>query len=272
MSRWNETVYICPQPLEHQPLILKLAGITHPDAAYRISRTVTWDYHVLEYVIRGRGHLVYGGQYYEITAGDVYFLQPHVAHFYYSDPADPWEKIWFNLQGPLIDALCDAYNLHGVTYYHDCPLREAFFCGMEIVRNWRADSMADLSLQIHRILERLHAWRNRHPGPDKSPEGIRLKEYLDRNWQRKITIDGLARLIRKSPAQMMRIFRRDWGDSPYNYLQKQRDYFARQYLENTSCPVKELAMMMGFQDEFYFSNWFKQRNGVSPSRYRDRFR
>ena len=37
-------------------------------------------------------------------------------------------------------------------------------------------------------------------------------------------------------------------------------------------PVKELAMMMGFQDEFYFSHWFKQRNGVSPSLYRDRFR
>ena len=85
-------------------------------------------------------------------------------------------------------------------------------------------------------------------------------------------MDGLARLIRKSPAQMMRIFRRDWDDSPYNYLQKQRDYFARQYLKNTSCPVKGLAMMMGFQDEFYFSHWFKQRNGISPSLYRDRFR
>lgn len=272
MSRWNETVYTCPQPSEHQPLILKLAGITHPDTTYRISHSGKEDFHVLEYVIGGRGHLVYGGQYYEITAGDVYFLQPHVPHFYYSDPGDPWEKIWFNLQGPLIDALCDAYYLHGVTYYHDCPLREAFFCGMEIVRNWRTDSMAEFSLQIHRIMEQLYAWRNRRPGPAKSPEGIRLKEYLDRNWQRKITINGLARLIRKSPAQMMRIFRRDWGDSPYNYLQKQRDYFARQYLVNTNCPIKELAMMMGFQDEFYFSNWFKQRNGVSPSLYRDRFR
>ena len=71
---------------------------------------------------------------------------------------------------------------------------------------------------------------------------------------------------------MMRIFRQDWSDSPYNYLQKLRDFFSRQYLENTSCPVKELAGLMGFKDEFYFSNWFKQRNGVSPSLYRKRFR
>ena len=272
MSGWNETIYTCPQPSESQPLILELAGITHPDTSYRISRSDPEDVYVLEYVIRGRGHLVCGGQYYEITAGDVYFLQPHVSHLYYSDPADPWEKIWFNLQGPLMEALCDAYQLHGAVYYHNCPLQEEFFRGMEIVRNRRPDSMVEFSLQIHRILERLHAWRNRHPESDKSPEGLRLKEYLDRNFQRKVTLAELARLIRKSPAQMMRIFRQDWGDSPYNYLQKQRDFFARQYLKNTNCPVKELAMMMGFQDEFYFSNWFKRRNGLSPSRYRDQFR
>jgi len=272
MAGWNETIYTCPQPSGSQPLFLELAGITHPDTSYRISRSGAEDIYVLEYVIRGRGHLVYGGQYYEIMEGDVYFLQPHVPHRYYSDPKDPWEKIWFNLQGPLMEALCDAYQLHGIVYYHDCPLQDEFFRGMEIVRNWNADSMVKLSLQIHRILERLHAWRNRHPESDKSPEGIRLKEYLDQNWQKKITVAALAHLVRKSPAQMMRIFRRDWGDSPYNYLQKQRDFFARQYLKNTNCPVKELAMMMGFQDEFYFSNWFKLRNGLSPSRYRDQFR
>ena len=272
MIEWNETIYSCPQPTENQPLRIELAGITHPDKSYRIFRSESKDIYVLEYVISGRGHLIHGGQYYEVTAGDVYFLQPHITHNYYSDPADPWKKIWFNLQGPLIEALCNAYQLHGVVYYHDCPLQEEFFRSMEIIRNWNSNSLIEFSLQIHRIFERLHTWRIRHPEMDKSPEGIRLKEYLDQNWQQKISIASLARLIRKSPAQMMRIFRRDWGDSPYNYVQKQRDFFARQYLENTNCPVKELAMMMGFQDEFYFSNWFKLRNGLSPTLYRKQFR
>ncbi len=272
MSVWNETVYTCPWPEPGAPLVLELAGITHPDPAYRISRADPGETYVLEYVIRGQGHVYCGDRYYPIAAGDVYFLQPHVPHKYYSDPADPWEKIWFNLHGPLLKALCEAYRLHGVVYYHHCPLQEEFFHALETVRNWRNDSLPELSLRIHRILGRLHAWRNSHPEWRKSPEGVRLKEYLDRNWQRKITLAELARLIHKSQAQMMRIFRQDWNDSPGGYLQKQRDCFSRQYLENTNCPIKELAMRMGFQDEFYFSNWFKRRNGISPTGYRNRFR
>ena len=56
------------------------------------------------------------------------------------------------------------------------------------------------------------------------------------------------------------------------YLQEQRSFFARQYLENTDCPVKELSAKLGFPDEFYFSNWFKQKNNLSPTAYRKQFR
>ena len=83
---------------------------------------------------------------------------------------------------------------------------------------------------------------------------------------------ALASLIRKSPAQTLRIFQKDRNCSPYAYLQEQRSFLARQYLENSDYPVKILASMLGFKDEFYFSNWFKEKNGISPSAYRKRFR
>ena len=38
MPQWRETFFSCPQPQENAPLILDLAGITHPDPAYSISR------------------------------------------------------------------------------------------------------------------------------------------------------------------------------------------------------------------------------------------
>ena len=272
MPQWRETFYSCPQPQENAPLILELAGITHPDPAYRISRPASNGIFVLEYVIRGRGEIYYNDQHYSPEAGDAYFLQPHSDHHYCSDPEDPWEKVWFNLRGPLMDKLCEAYNLQGVIYYHNCPLQEEFFKGLEIVRNWQADSAERFALQIHRIISRLHDWRNRNPERNKSPDGLRLKEYLDLNWQKPVTIGELAELIRKSPAQMMRIFRHDWNDTPNHYLQELRSSYSCRYLENTDCPVKELARLMGFKDEFYFSNWFKQRTGFAPTQYRNKFR
>ena len=272
MSKWRETFFTCPQPQENAPLILELAGITHPDPAYRISRPASNGIFVLEYVIRGRGEIYYDDQHYSPEAGDAYFLQPHASHYYYSDPEDPWEKVWFNLRGPLMDKLCEAYNLQGMIYYRNCPLQEDFFKGLKIVRNWQADSAERFALQIHRIISCLYSWRNRNPEWNKSADGLKLKEYLDLNWQKPVTIGKLAKLIRKSPAQMMRIFRHDWNDTPNHYLQELRSSYSCRYLENTDCPVKELARLMGFKDEFYFSNWFKQRTGVSPSQYRNRFR
>ena len=118
----------------------------------------------------------------------------------------------------------------------------------------------------------MHDWKNNHPEFQKSPEGICLKEYIDLHWQENISLRTLADLIQKSPVQTIRIFQRDWGDTPNSYLQKQRLNFACQCLENTDYSVKEVASMLDFSDEFYFSNWFKERTGTAPTFYRNKFR
>ena len=134
MSAYKETFFPMPMPRKDAPLQLLLAGITHPDPAYRIVRHSPTDLYVLEYVIRGKGHLYWGDKYYRPSGGDVYLLQPPLSHAYHSDAADPWEKIWFNLSGPLIGALCDAYRLRGIVYFHDCRLEKEFFEAAELLR------------------------------------------------------------------------------------------------------------------------------------------
>lgn len=171
-----------------------------------------------------------------------------------------------------MDALCDAYRLHGVVYFHHCRLEKEFLDTAELLRRQERNFYQEFALRIHRIISLIDLWRREHPEVRKSPEGIRLKEYLDANWQENISLGALASLIRKSPAQTLRIFQKDWNCSPYAYLQEQRSFLARQYLENSDYPVKILASMLGFKDEFYFSNWFKEKNGISPSAYRKRFR
>ena len=272
MPVYKETFFPMPMPQNDAPLQLLHAGITHPDPSYRIVRNPPENIYVLEYVIRGKGHLYWGDKYYTPTAGDVYLLQPPLVHEYYSDTADPWEKIWFNLSGPLIGALCDAYHLRGIVYFHNCRLEKEFFEAAELLRNYKECFIHEFALRIHRIIAGIDLWRKTHPEIRKSPEGIHLKEYLDANWRKKISLKELAGEIHKSEAQTLRIFQKDWNSSPYAYLQKQRSFLARQYLENSDYPVKILAEMLGFRDEFYFSNWFKARNGVSPGLFRKKFR
>ena len=272
VSIYKETFFPMPMPHPDAPLQILLAGITHPDPSYRIVRNSPGNLYVLEYVIRGKGHLRWGDKYYTPAEGDVYLLQPPLPHEDHSDSADPWEKIWFNLSGPLMNALCDAYRLRGVVYFHNFRIEKEFLNAADILRRHQNDLPTEFPLAVHRILAAIDRRRSTHPEAGKSPEGIRLKEYLDMNWEKNISLEKLAKLIRKSVPQTLRIFQKDWNCSPYAYLQEQRSFLARQYLENSDCPVKVLAAMLGFKDEFYFSNWFKGKNGVAPAIYRKTFR
>ena len=272
MKQKKETIYLSPYENKGMPLQLQIAGITHADPGYFIKRPEKSSVYVLEYVVSGKGHVHYGEKYFSPEAGDVYFLQPNAAMEYYSDRKDPWQKVWFNLDGPLMQALCDAYNLRGLIYYPGCPLQEEFFQTLETVRSRQSDSYSRFTLQIHDILLKLHQWKNRHQELHKSLEAVKMRDYIATHYQEKLSIQILARLIGRSPSQVQRIFRRDWGESPCSYWQKQRIFFACQYLENSDQSIKSLAQMLGFADEFYFSNWFKKQTGSSPLLYRRRQR
>ena len=254
MSIWNETIYTWPSPQNDAPLEILMAGITHPDTTYHMKRPKSRGIYVLEYVVSGKGHVIYENNHFSPSAGDVYFLQPHSDQEYYSAPDTPWEKIWINSRGRLMDMLCNAYNMQGLVYFPQCPVKEEFIKALDIVKNRGEGAQLQITLQLHKIISLLHDWHFQRFDAKHSREGLCLREYLDANWQKKISIAELAAIIMKSPAQTMRIFQKDWGDTPYNYLQKLRCSYACRYLNNTEHSIKELASLLGFKDEFYFSN------------------
>jgi len=82
----------------------------------------------------------------------------------------------------------------------------------------------------------------------------------------------LAKKIGRSEAQMLRIFRRDFGTSPIAFLLERKLEQAMVLLLNTELTVKEIAAGLGFCDEFYFSRMFRKKCGKSPREYRQRDR
>lgn len=100
------------------------------------------------------------------------------------------------------------------------------------------------------------------------PDAETMKNYIDTNIYKSITIDDLASLIYKSPAHTIRIFKNAYGVTPYEYYVDNRIKKAISLLKDTMFSVKEIAYMLSFCDEHYFSNIFKQRTGKKPTDYR----
>ncbi|WP_298425506.1 helix-turn-helix transcriptional regulator [uncultured Kordia sp.] len=55
---------------------------------------------------------------------------------------------------------------------------------------------------------------------------------------------------------------------PCQVLINKQIEFSKQLLKNTQKTIKEIAIEMNFEDQYYFSKLFKNKTGVSPSEFR----
>lgn len=78
----------------------------------------------------------------------------------------------------------------------------------------------------------------------------------------------LAELCGLSVNQLHRLFKKETGESPFQYYDRLRLARARQVLSETGLQIKEIAYELGFSSSPHFTNWFKQRMGRSPRAWR----
>lgn len=248
---------------------VQLAGITYPDRGYYIRRG-RQDLWVFEAVRAGRGTVRIGDKSFQVQAGDAYILPAWQQQEYFSDPDDPFEKIFFNLSGTLVDALVRVYGLEEVRHLPGAGLEEEF------MRFFRLLSREDLTVAgilndgaegFHRLVRALS--RRLPASPPKEPEKARiLKRYIDEHIEQSFSVEQLAGLIFHSPSQTIRIFREAYGCTPYEYILRRKIQRACALLTQTNLQVQEIAERLHFADAHYFSATFRRRMGVTPREYR----
>ena len=95
-----------------------------------------------------------------------------------------------------------------------------------------------------------------------------VKEYLDENYESKITLDKLSELFYINKFYLTRIFKEQFGESVTGYLLQVRITQAKQRLRFTDKPIEEIAHECGMHDANYFSRAFKKVEGVTPGQFR----
>jgi len=96
-----------------------------------------------------------------------------------------------------------------------------------------------------------------------------VKEYLELNFSEPITNDTLASQFRFVASYLSRIFKSQYGISPGNFLVKLRINKAKSImLETPDILIKEVAKMVGYKDQYYFSKVFHKETGFWPTEYK----
>ena len=78
----------------------------------------------------------------------------------------------------------------------------------------------------------------------------------------------MAAMVGLSRAQFARLFVRHTGMTAKVFYDTRRLQRARENLASTEAPIKQIAYQLGFKDQAHFTNWFRQRVGVTPSTFR----
>jgi AraC-like DNA-binding protein len=96
----------------------------------------------------------------------------------------------------------------------------------------------------------------------------RVRDRIDREYDRPLNVEALARGVNMSAGHLSRQFRLAYGESPYGYLMTRRIERAMALLRRGDLSVTEVCFAVGCSSLGTFSTRFTELVGVPPSTYR----
>lgn len=243
-----------------------ISGITYPDSSYKICRPTGENIYVFEYVISGKGYVRHGSEEFTMQEGDAYILHAGVPQYYYADKKDPWEKIWFNVDGTLVRHMLTDYNLDWVLkipeFGNSGYLPDIFHA----IEKEPVHCENELALLLHQHIQTLSGFMENKLV--NSSQAHIMKNYIEQNLTHPLSIEDIAKQVNLSRSRALHLYKETYHITPYNYYLSLRLDLAKTMLKRTTLSIQEISDRMSFTDYHHFSSFFKKGAGVSPSDYR----
>jgi AraC family transcriptional regulator len=99
----------------------------------------------------------------------------------------------------------------------------------------------------------------------------RIKELVHAKMEDDLSLDEMAQSVGLSTAHFARMFRKSTGETPHQFVLRQRVERAKAMLRAPRARVLDVAVACGFKTQQHFAQVFCDVCGVSPTRYRQDF-
>lgn len=96
----------------------------------------------------------------------------------------------------------------------------------------------------------------------------KFRALVDRDFRKQHSVQAYAQEVGVTAGQLSRLCREVLGMSGLDVINARILHEAQRELVYTSLPVKQLAAELGFDDDAYFSRFFRKHTGVSPKVFR----
>lgn len=135
----------------------------------------------------------------------------------------------------------------------------------------KKDNFNDLAVQLLGAslvvlldqLEKDHSYKN------PLPESAIIKNYLDQNYKKALTLALVAGELGYSETYISHEFKKRYGVAPMKYVMNRRISQAQLLLHSTDMKVNEVAKRVGYSNSNYFITLFSKMTGMTPEKYRE---
>lgn len=234
------------------------------------------DHYLIHLIVSGKGRYSVNNQVYSLCAGDVFISKPNQLITYSADENEPWEYYWVGFNGSCANRLVCELPFKDNQPVHHCSNLDAAKASLSSIFSQSGTTAKNeaimvgyLYIFIAQLMEEtsLNESRTAITGSKYVMNAIK---YIQFNYSRDISIDDISKSVGVSRSHLYRVFINNVGKSPIDYLTDYRINEACFLLKNSGLSIAEIAVSVGFFDQFYFSRVFKKSKGVPPSRYLSR--
>lgn len=242
-------------------------GVTHKNVSYhelRMNTNIT----CIEYIISGSGVVISNNRSFIVNPGDTYMLTAGSNVNYYSNPDDPFEKIWINVKGVLAKQIVEIYKLQDTVLFRNTNTYDMLYnihniCKSETNPQIIQDKVSLLFISLIQFL-----YRSKKQINVESEIIDMFRYYIDCHITENIKLSDVANMSHISMEHAVRTFKKKYGITPHQYIIDSKMKIAQSMLRTTNHSVAQIALMLSFSDPHNFSAIFAKHTGVRPSVFR----
>ncbi|MDQ0873714.1 AraC-like DNA-binding protein [Paenibacillus sp. V4I3] len=256
----------------------------------------------IHYIPYGKGRVILDGITHPLQEGMLYVTAPGVSHRQEADEREAMGELCLHVDIVKLDqgndergsmsvpeawgeaweiAEADAClrQLSELPHVPALDRQEAMKCFLIAYEAWRSNQLGQYTIIkqsiVQMLLRTVGAYKADQQGvnlPARDMKSYRYQlaiQFIEDNFRRPLTLEGVAERLQISSRQLQRIFKEQACISFSEYLEQVRLKHVCSELLQTSLTLDKIAESNGFASSNYLHYVFKKAHGVTPNQYRD---
>ncbi|MBE6002224.1 MAG: helix-turn-helix transcriptional regulator [Sarcina sp.] len=224
------------------------------------------DFYSVIYVLEGQLEVEYEGKTLQVRQNEAVLLDFHKPHAYraVSDRVDKWEMLF---KGNESAAWYEMVTGDGDYLFKAAGRLQRTLTGLMEELNAPYPQDHTISLLIHTMFCNMIDQK----ALTLSPPVEEAILYMNSHYGDNIQIGEIADHVSLSRFYFSRLFRKETGRSPNEYLADIRINAAKEMLTERIYSITEISELCGFTNTSHFTRFFREKTGQTPAAFRSSF-